>query len=83
MRYFYAWTPLVLLGTIVFLSLPWLGLLALIVIAPAALLVLAAFAWAVIATPFLLLRSYSGSSPRQSEAHRAHPPLTVAERKSA
>jgi len=25
-RYFYAWTPLVIVGTVVFLSLPWVAI---------------------------------------------------------
>ena len=32
-RYFYAWTPLVIVGTVVLLSLPWLGLIALMIFA--------------------------------------------------
>jgi hypothetical protein len=74
MRYFYVWTPPLVLGAVVFLSLPWLGLLALIVIAPTALLVLAALAWAVIAAPYLLIRSYALNAPRPSEAHRTSQP---------
>ena len=32
LRYFYAWTPLVLVATIALLALPWLGLIALIIV---------------------------------------------------
>src|SRR5262249_49759046 len=44
-RYFYAWTPLVIVGTVVFLSLPWLGLIALMIVSLAAL---AAVAYAIV-----------------------------------
>ena len=40
-RYFYAWTPLAILGTVVLLSLPWLGVIALMLVALALLLALA------------------------------------------
>ena len=46
-RYFYSWTPLVIVGTVVLLSLPWLGVVALMVAALGALGTLAlAIAWA-------------------------------------
>jgi hypothetical protein len=44
-RYFYAWTPLVIVGTVVLLSLPWLGLIALMIASLVALAALAALAW--------------------------------------
>ncbi len=50
-RYFYAWTPLVIVGTIVLLSLPWLGLIALMVFS---LVALAALALAVVFVPYML-----------------------------
>ena len=50
-RYFYAWTPLVIVGTVVLLSLPWLGLIALVVFALVALAALAALAWAIVFVP--------------------------------
>lgn len=56
-KYFYAWTPLVISGTVVLLALPWLGLIALFVFAVAALAALAALAWAIVAVPYLLGRS--------------------------
>jgi hypothetical protein len=40
-RYYYAWTPLALVFSIVFLALPWLGLIALLVVALAAFMTLA------------------------------------------
>jgi hypothetical protein len=67
-RYFYAWTPLVIVGTIVLLSLPWLGLIALLIVAPVALAALAA---AVVLVPYMLGRaisrlwhSFGGACPR-------------------
>jgi hypothetical protein len=70
-RYFYAWTPLVIVGTVVLLSLPWLGLIALMIAAPVALVALAALVWAILAVPYMLGRAISrrwqgrsGASPR-------------------
>ena len=59
MRYFYAWTPLVIVGTVVILSLPWLGLIALMFFALVALAALAALAWAIVALPYVLGRAVS------------------------
>jgi hypothetical protein len=56
-RYFYAWIPVAALGTLVILSLPWLGLIALIVVMPLVLGALGAFAWAVVAVPYRLVRA--------------------------
>jgi hypothetical protein len=55
--YFYAWAPLVIVGTVVLLALPWLALIALFVFALAAVAALAALAWATVAAPYLLGRS--------------------------
>jgi hypothetical protein len=46
-NYFYKWTPVVVVGTIVLLGLPWLGLIALIVVAGAFVGVLGALALAI------------------------------------
>ena len=59
MRYFYAWTPLVIVGTIILLSLPWLGLIALMIFALVALVALAALAWAMVFVPYMLSRAIS------------------------
>jgi hypothetical protein len=48
-RYFYAWTPLVLVGTVVILSLPWLGLIAFMIAALVAVAAPVALAWATVA----------------------------------
>jgi uncharacterized protein (DUF486 family) len=55
-RYFYAWAPLVIVGTFVFLTLPWLGLIALMVFV---LVVLAALALGVVLVPYMLGRAIS------------------------
>ena len=55
-RYFYAWTPLAIVGTIVLLSLPWLGLIALVIVS---LVALAALAIAIVFAPYLLIRAIS------------------------
>jgi hypothetical protein len=53
-RYFYAWTPLVFVATIVVLALPWLGLVALIVVS---LVAIPALAFAVVVAPYLLVQA--------------------------
>lgn len=56
-RYFYAWAPLVIVGTLVILSLPWLGLIALMIFAIVAVTALAALAWAIVVAPYTLGRT--------------------------
>ena len=60
-RYFYAWTPLFIVGTVVFLSIPWLGLIALMVVALVALPALAALVLAIAFVPYMLIRAVSRS----------------------
>jgi hypothetical protein len=48
-RYFYAWIPIVIVGTVAILSAPWLGLFALVVLLLAALAAVGALAWATVA----------------------------------
>jgi hypothetical protein len=74
-RYFYAWMPLVIVGTVVLLSAPWLGLIALIIVSLAAFAALAALAAAVGYVPYTLSRaiirrwhSRSGAHPRPAPA---------------
>ena len=50
-RYFNSWTPLVVVGTVAFLALPWLGLIAFLAAAVVTLATLAALAWAIIEIP--------------------------------
>jgi hypothetical protein len=73
-RYWYALTPLVIVGTVVLLSLPWLGLIALMVVA---LFVVAALAWVSVWVSRVLSRAVSrrshgrsGKSPRTAKAVR-------------
>jgi hypothetical protein len=71
-RYFYAWTPLVVVGTFALLSIPYLALIALMI---ASLAALAALAWAIVSVPYELSRAISrrwqgrsGESPRTAAA---------------
>jgi hypothetical protein len=71
-RYFYAWTPLVVVAAVFLLSMPWLGLIPLMIVA---LVALAALAWAVVFVPYMLSRAISrrwhrrsGASPRPAPA---------------
>lgn len=59
MRYFYAWTPLFILGSFLVLSFPWLGLIALMIFSLVALAVLAGLAWAIVYVPYMLGRAIS------------------------
>jgi len=47
-RYFYAWTPFVVVGTGALLALPWLGLIALMVVPFVAVAAVGALAWAIV-----------------------------------
>ncbi len=74
-RYFYAWTPLVIVGTVVILTPPRLGLIALMVVSLVAVAALAALAWAIVSVPLMLSRAISrqwrnrsGASPRMPAA---------------
>jgi hypothetical protein len=58
-RYFYAWTPLVIVTAIFLLAMPWLGLIALMIAALVALVALAALASAVAFVPYMLSRAIS------------------------
>ena len=62
-RYFYAWTPLVLVGTVVLLSLPWLAVIALMLVAFVLLVAVAALGYAIA----WALRELSGAI-----SHRSH-----------
>jgi membrane protein implicated in regulation of membrane protease activity len=70
-RYFYAWTPLVIVTAVFLLSAPWLGLIALMIVSLVALAALAALAWAVVVLPLHMLswamsrRSHSRSGARR------------------
>ena len=70
-RYFYAWTPLVLIGAVVLLSLPWLGLIALVIFGFAAVALLAALVWAIVAVPIAV--GHAVGRRLQERGHAAHP----------
>ena len=54
-RYFYVWTPVVVVfGTAILLTIPYLALIALVVVL---LAVLATVAWAIAAVPYRLARA--------------------------
>jgi hypothetical protein len=82
-RYFYAWTPLVVVGTVVLLSLPWLGLIALTIAAIAAVAALAAFAWAIVAAPPAVGRAIGHRWHGRSAAPQPSPALLLAEGRRA
>jgi hypothetical protein len=74
-RYFYAGMPLVIVGTICILSLPWLGLIALMIVS---LVALPAFALATVSLPYLLGRAIARRRHGRREAvRRATPALHV------
>ena len=56
-RYFYAWTTLVIVTAVFILSMPWLGLIALMIVAIFAFVGLAALASAVVFVPYRLSRA--------------------------
>ena len=58
-RYFYAWTPLFVIGTVSILSLPWLGLIAVLIAALFPLAALVGLVWGVISLSHMLARAIS------------------------
>jgi hypothetical protein len=66
-RYFYAWTPLVFVATLVLLALPWLGLIALMIVA---LVALPALAFALVLAPYLLVHAISRRLQSRRSARR-------------
>jgi hypothetical protein len=83
LRYFYAFTPLVIVGTVFILSLPWLGLVALMVLVLVTLGALGAIAWALVAAPYLLIRSIGRSWHGRSVAPQPIAAVSLAERDRA
>jgi len=59
-RYWFSFTPLVVVVTFVLLALPWLGVIALMVFTLAALATLAALVAGVVVAPYMLVRSVGG-----------------------
>jgi membrane protein implicated in regulation of membrane protease activity len=82
-RYFYAWTPLVVAGTIVLLFLPWLGLIALVTAALASLAALAALAWATVAAPVAVSHAIGRRWHGRSAAPQPSPARSLGARRRA
>jgi hypothetical protein len=80
-RYFYSWIPPVIVATVVLLSLPPLGLIALIVFLAVALAALGALALAIVAAPYLLVRSLERRWRGRGVSHRSVTTLSLTERK--
>jgi hypothetical protein len=78
-RYFYAWTPLVIVGTAVLLAAPWLALIAVMILAVAALVALAALACAIVSVPYTLGRAIGHRLQHRRDARpRTAPVLSPA-----
>ncbi len=83
LRYFYAWTPFFIVGTVILLTLPWLGLFALVIFSLVALVALGALASAIVAAPYLLVRSIGRHRQARSVARQPVAALSLAERDHA
>jgi hypothetical protein len=81
-RYFYSWMPLVVVGAVVLLALPWLGLLALMTAALASLGALAALGWAIVAAPLAVGRAIGHRLHEPVAAPQPSPAVLLAERKA-
>jgi hypothetical protein len=83
LRYFYAWTPLIVVAAVVLLAIPWLGLIALVIATLATLAALVALAWAIVEAPLAIGHAIGrrwhgrGVAPQPSPS----PALMVAERR--
>ena len=77
-RYFYTWTPLFLVMAIVVLTLPWLGLIALMIVVP---LALAAFAFAFVYVPYMVVQAISHRLSAGSASRQTAPALASAARR--
>ena len=79
-RYFYAWTPVVIVvGTVILLTNAYLALIALMIVS---LVALAALTWAIVSVPYMLSRAISrrwqgrsGASPRTAAEPVVHSSL--------
>jgi hypothetical protein len=74
-RYWYSLTPLVVIGTLIILSAPWLGLIALMVFVLVALAALGALVWGIVLVLQMLTRSVGRRWHSRSGAER--PPATL------
>jgi hypothetical protein len=86
LTYCYAWTPLVVVGSVALLALPWLGLIALLVIVAGLLTLLAGLLTAVVWLPFatgrVLYRRWQAGAGRGFRPE-APPPWTRPPRPSS
>ena len=82
-RYFYALTPLVIVGSVFLLSAPWLGLIALMIVALVALVALAALSSAIVFVPYMLSRAISRRWHIRSDASPRTTALSPTERQHA
>jgi hypothetical protein len=74
-RYFYGWTPLLIVGTLCILALPWFGLIVLMIVA---LVALPASALAIVSVPYMLGRAITRRwHGRNDSVGRAAPALNV------
>jgi hypothetical protein len=72
-NYFYKWAPLLIVGTVVLLGLPWLGLLALIFVVTVLLGALAALGLAIVSAIAALSRTVRrGMAPALSPLRSSH-----------
>jgi hypothetical protein len=69
--YLYAWMPLAIVATVVVLALPWLGLIALMVVA---LVAVPALAFAIVVLPYLLIQAINRRLHSRSDASPATAP---------
>jgi hypothetical protein len=79
-RYFFSWTPLIVVGTVTLLALPWLGLIALMVFGLAALAAFAALAVAIVALPYMAGRAISRRWQGRSVTRQPVAALSLVER---
>ena len=75
LSYCYTWTPLVIVGTLSLLALPWLGLIALLVVVLGSLVLPAAFVTAIVWVPLNAgRRSSAGGTPGSGHVVGPTPP---------
>jgi hypothetical protein len=77
-RYFYTWIPLVIVGTIVILVCPWLGLIALLAGLSSVLAAVGALAWATVSALGALARSLQSHTTARASRERAETSPRVA-----
>ena len=80
-RYFSSWTPLVIVGTVALLALPWLGLIALVVFGLVALAAVAALVLAIVALPYMAGRAIGHRWQERSVAQQPVPALSLVQRR--